>query len=86
MIELVTKEHIEEVKALARKIKELEDPDKLRDEQIIGKHGTVLVDFDTGLGITAEAMANDYPDIYKMFLNSISLHRIAEDVVLGGFE
>lgn len=86
MIELVKKEDVEAVRAFAEELSEMQDPEKLAEAQIIGKHGTVLVDFDTGMGVTAEDLAKENPEIYKMFLNSTSLHKMAQDVSFGGLQ
>jgi hypothetical protein len=86
MIELVKNEEIEKIKQMAEYLTDLQDPKKLEELQIIGKNGNVVLSFDTGMGITVKDLYEKYPDIYKMWVNTIKTHANAVDLVFGIFE
>ena len=86
MIELIDDGDIDKIKKIANEIAELSDPQKLADLQVMGKHGNPLSPMDTGLGLTIEDLARDHPDLYKMYLNNISICSMVEDVIVEVFE
>ena len=86
MIEIVNEEDVEKLQKMADYIGELLDPKKLANLQVMGKHGNPLSPMDTGLGLTIEDLSKNYPDIYKMYLNSISICGMVEDVIVEVFE
>lgn len=86
MIEIVDRGSEKKMRQLANYLEELLDPQKLADLQIIGKHGDPLSPMDTGLGLTLEDLAKKHPDLYKMYLNSISIHGMVEEAIVEVFE
>ena len=86
MIEIISDENVKRIENLAEKLDELKDPEKLRDLQILGKHSAVLLDYDTGLGMTVEDLAKNHPDDFKEYSNIVALHDIAEEIISGAFK
>ena len=69
MFDIVNDDDFNKFKSIIKDLEKYSNPEELKDAQILGKSQNVLVDFDTGLGVTIQDLYKEDKELYEMYMN-----------------